>query len=508
MNWVKLYKNEFLIILFSFSFLIFFRYQFSQGLYQDDEVAHYHNMLEFWKNPKVIMDSWAKPGYKILFVIPALLGESFLFLLNTLLSSLSVLFVYKSLQRIENRLAILGVIIFFTQSQFLHIATRNYAENLASFFIALAIWALVKKNYTVFSLIVSYLFLIRTEMGFSIPVAALFLISQKKWKYIPLLAAFPVLFLVINYIAFYDPFYFMREAEEKREIYRNIYPRRGFFHFIHTAPIIWGPIATFILSIFIIFFFKQLAPFRHVFLIFFLPYFGFHLLNNIEGLEIGYATGGNLRYMTALSSVVSFISTGVLKSSLPRKPLIASIIIVVALLSYFTTFSHNNITYVEQRNFLPFFGYVVGILILFFHQRMSKFFIAGLSLLTLSFNIVKMKWNDEHMALKRAVDYLKKNNITLEKFPKVLIAHPTFFYFYEKVPSQFDNVVTAWGVDTFQLKELPPNSIIFWENHYFYRPLQIKTSTPLEFMLNNPDKFVKINEWLGGNFYLAMFIKK
>ena len=47
----------------------------SEGFYQHDEAAHFLNMLDFWRQPSLILDNWAKPGYKIIFVLPALLGH-------------------------------------------------------------------------------------------------------------------------------------------------------------------------------------------------------------------------------------------------------------------------------------------------------------------------------------------------------------------------------------------------------------------------------------------------
>lgn len=45
------------IIYFSYSF-------FSNGFYQDDEVAHFINMRDFWSNPWIIMSNWANPAGK------------------------------------------------------------------------------------------------------------------------------------------------------------------------------------------------------------------------------------------------------------------------------------------------------------------------------------------------------------------------------------------------------------------------------------------------------------
>ncbi|WP_315814599.1 hypothetical protein [Paraflavitalea speifideaquila] len=70
----------------------------SDGFYQGEEGAQYINMLEFWRDWKVIMGNWPKTGWKLVYALPALLGQQAVILLNCILSAftafLCIRFVY------------------------------------------------------------------------------------------------------------------------------------------------------------------------------------------------------------------------------------------------------------------------------------------------------------------------------------------------------------------------------------------------------------------------------
>src|SRR5579872_3025287 len=78
---------------------------FSAGFYQHDEIGHYFNMREFWNNPNVILGNSAKTGYKLVYVIPALLGNKFLVFFNSAITAFTCFLVYKIAQTIGSKFA-------------------------------------------------------------------------------------------------------------------------------------------------------------------------------------------------------------------------------------------------------------------------------------------------------------------------------------------------------------------------------------------------------------------
>ena len=76
--------------------IVYFSYSyFSNGFYQDDEVAHYINMRDFWTNPWIILSNWGKPGWKIFLELPSLLGYKWVLFFNSLITSLTTFFTIK-----------------------------------------------------------------------------------------------------------------------------------------------------------------------------------------------------------------------------------------------------------------------------------------------------------------------------------------------------------------------------------------------------------------------------
>ena len=69
---------------FAFSFV-------SEGFYQQDEAVHYVSMKRFWFNPNRILSNWEKPGFKLVYALPSLLGVHFVTFFNCLYLDASAL---------------------------------------------------------------------------------------------------------------------------------------------------------------------------------------------------------------------------------------------------------------------------------------------------------------------------------------------------------------------------------------------------------------------------------
>jgi hypothetical protein len=69
--------------------------------YHDAEIAQFLYMIDFWKNPSLILGNNPKPGYKIFMVLPALLGYEPVLFVNSLIAGLTVYFTYRLLKVYE-----------------------------------------------------------------------------------------------------------------------------------------------------------------------------------------------------------------------------------------------------------------------------------------------------------------------------------------------------------------------------------------------------------------------
>src|SRR6185312_11495398 len=147
-------------------FLVYVAYSFfSNGFYQHDEIGHYFNMREFWSNPNVILGNSAKTGYKLIYVIPSLLGNKFLVYFNAAFAAFTCFLTYKVAQRIGSKFAWLALQPYWIQLSF-----RNYADTFSGFVLLLALYFHSEKKYVASSLILSFAGIIRQEFLLLIPV--------------------------------------------------------------------------------------------------------------------------------------------------------------------------------------------------------------------------------------------------------------------------------------------------------------------------------------------------
>src|SRR5438270_10212338 len=92
--------------------VIYYSYRYiAVGFYQDDEIAQYINMIQFWHDPWAILGNGPKPGYKIFMVLPALFGYDYVLMLNSLIAAVTVYMTYFLLRTYKIPYAIFGALL-------------------------------------------------------------------------------------------------------------------------------------------------------------------------------------------------------------------------------------------------------------------------------------------------------------------------------------------------------------------------------------------------------------
>jgi len=134
-------------------FLSYVAYSFfSKGFYQHDEIGHYFNMREFWNNPNAILGNSAKTGYKLFYVLPALLGNKFLIFFNAGITAFTCYLVYKVALRIGSKFAWLAFFMLALQPYWIQLSFRNYADTFSGFILASTLFFHYRKKYITASL--------------------------------------------------------------------------------------------------------------------------------------------------------------------------------------------------------------------------------------------------------------------------------------------------------------------------------------------------------------------
>jgi hypothetical protein len=215
----------------------------SPGFYQHDEVAHYLNMVEFWYDPRNIVTLWAKPGFKIFYVLPAKLGEWAVTLLTTLLAAGSGFIAYLIAREYKLRFALAAVLLCGLQPFFYQTGFRNYSEFLTAVVIGLGTLYYVKEKYLWAAFFFSYSFALRQETALITLIIGLTLLYRRQYLAFLMLGWTPLALNLVGWLAHGDPLWAITSVTAASEKYD--YPPMGFWHYWTWFIPIMGVVPTF-----------------------------------------------------------------------------------------------------------------------------------------------------------------------------------------------------------------------------------------------------------------------
>ncbi len=508
--------------------LVYFVYSiFSNGFYQDDEIGHYFNMIRFWDNPSSILGNWAKPGYKLVLVLPALLGYQFVVFFNTLITTATVLMVYLVGRQLKIKNSSVIALIFAFQPFILQFSFRCYAEMLSGLLVLLTLYFYYKKNNILTAVFSTWTFAVRQEFALiSIILGVIFMIPVYKKLFdkndteiqakplshyllhnvLPfiLLGLSPVLIDVLGFIAKGDPFYLLTDM--KNIGFDMLFPKKGFFHYPGMLIFIIGPIS---FGLFLLGYFGFLrkkgaikdyfSKYGMLFTVFTI-YFGLQIIFAWDYVNIG-ANPGTLRYIVPISPIAALIGgiglEYILKGDSKKYVyliLSAGVIITLAFLSYKTdkTIMLSDDEYFKFTIMLILFSLALFTIEL---KMNPKILLSLIVVLGISFTVIDekpMKLDPERITVKEVADWWKSKGYD----SKVTLNNHIFFYFTLGI-DQNKNLEKYPVLIKANLQKVPVGSIVLWDSHYNNRP-EYHLDVPMEFLDNNPN-FKFIQQFLSSN---------
>ena len=200
----------------------------STGWYQHDEVGHFLNMQDFWVQPSKIMGIWAKPGYKIMYVIPAYFGKDFLIFFNCLVAGFMALITYWIAKEFKLKNAWLVMVFVGLQPMLYQISFRNYSEIMVTLFIALVLLFYLRKKYILAAIFASYLIALRQELGLVVVAIGLIYLYRKLWIPFLFLGTVPLLLNIAGWAMSGDPLWLLTQLTGGVP---GKYNQMGFWHF-------------------------------------------------------------------------------------------------------------------------------------------------------------------------------------------------------------------------------------------------------------------------------------
>lgn len=492
--------------------LFYFLYaQKTQGFYQQDEAGHFLSMLNFWYDPKLIMGNWAKPGYKIMYVLTALGGKNAVAFQNCLFAAFSGFFAFKAAKALKAEVPILAFILLVTQPLWISLSFRNYSEIPTAFLLSVALWAHFADRKWLAAIMVSLVVTIRQEFYPFLGLYGLYLLFTKNWLSAFALALFPLVQNLMGWHFFGDPLYLLHQITGQSEGLKDAYPRQGFDHYFLTSAVVFGPLA---LTLFIGYLGACALNRKLPELIIIVPLFGFFLLNclfNWQGHPIGPSTGGNLRYMCVIAPLVSvaaalvFDAFKLLDNKFRLLVFLVPFFLVVAIMM---GYKHNFVSLTDESDPVPALGTVLAIVLIFLPVAASVKVWYGLlvGLLLVLTGVKSVKLSNEDKVCKSLAQWYKTEENSF-KGKTLFINHVMFYYYLGKTDKAMNPSPILLTQEA--LEKAPAGSVIFWDSHYSYRPT-MKRGVPIEYFQQHINDYNLLNEFRAedDSFVIFAFEKK
>lgn len=479
----------------------------SPGMYQQDEAGHYTSMLTIWHAPEKILTNWAKPGYKVLYAIPALFGKQFVIFLNCLLAAFTGFFAYKAAEKQGVETPLLAFILLVTQPLWVELAFRNYSEIPSAFLLSLSYYFWVCDKKLVSAMLASYICTIRQEF---LPIAGLlglYLLWTKEWLAAFSMILFPLGQHVWGWLSFNDPLFLYNQIFGQSADLKDIYPRKGFDHYLKTSIVIFGASAvTYLVAYMGIKALGKKQP-DWILLTPILLYTLINCLFNWQSHPVGPSTGGNLRYLLFVSPLVAVagaIAFDDLRKLAKPYQLIPVIAVLGLLVLAYMNHKHNYIELTEESDTKPLMGVVLASIALFLPLKgwTKVATVAGICALFVLLTVRPKKMSEEDTTCKQAAAWYIEQASTFDK-KLLIVEHPMLYYYMERSPYNFP--IEPQTMTKAHIDSAPAGTLLLWDSHYSFRAKRNANQYNYDFLLNQPDRFRLVQEFVAADQTFGVF---
>jgi hypothetical protein len=464
------------IIYFSYSF-------FSNGFYQDDEVAHFINMRDFWSNPWIIMSNWGKPGWKIFLVLPSLGGYKFVLFFNSLITAITAYYTIQLAKQLNYKNSIIAGIFFAFQPLVLQLSFRSYAEIFTGLLLILTLYFYFRNNFILSALMCGLSFTARQESALLGLILAIYFIIERKYIPIIFLGVFPFILNLLGYLHTGDPVWAWIEMKNLSEF--NLGIERSFFHYFEVYIFITGPIVLAFLILGLIKLFKidknnkEFLKKELLIYLFFFIVFLFQCYLVIKGTN-----PGSWRYVLQVSPFASIIALRGFNDTLDinkNKYILPVLVFFILIVLLFLSRQATGLVVTEQAEYskLIVLLLVTGGIFVFIKWPSTvlfKQFMIFIFLLTAGYTFLTEKPKQEgpeNIAVDKIAEWYKQNS---NNSSEVLYNH-SLILFYANIFGRDKDRFKILNIKS--LDEAAKGSIVIWDSHYSYRP-EYKNDTKLE----------------------------
>lgn len=144
----------------------------ANGAYHDDDLKHY--LFARWSriDPRYLVNAWGRPGFTLLYAVPAQLGWRACRLVSVALTAVTAWATFAAATRLGLRRAVWVIPLLYIQPLVTHLSLTTLTETPAAMYVALATWALLAGRTRCSAAVMSLTLITRHEAIVLLPVWA------------------------------------------------------------------------------------------------------------------------------------------------------------------------------------------------------------------------------------------------------------------------------------------------------------------------------------------------
>jgi hypothetical protein len=196
-----------------------------------DSIAHFLYAKYAPMHLELYLDHWAKPIFVLLASPFAQFGFVGVKVFNSITTFFTIYFTFRISELLGIKNAYLSSIILIFTPLYYIITFSGLTEPLFALALAVGTFYILKRNFIIATIIISFLPFIRSEGLIIIGVFVLYFIVKKLWQYIPLFGLGHAIYSIIGYFKFGDLLWVFNKIPYAR--LSSNYGNGDLFHFVH-----------------------------------------------------------------------------------------------------------------------------------------------------------------------------------------------------------------------------------------------------------------------------------
>jgi hypothetical protein len=145
----------------------------STGVHHLDDLTHFLMARWAWTRPEYFVHAWGRPGFTVLYAIPAALGWAVARAWSAILCAIIAWLSYCIAAKLGLRHAWLAPVFVYAQPRFVTLSMTTLTETAMGFYLTLAVWLALRAHWRAAFIVLSPALLSRHEAAVLIPVFVL-----------------------------------------------------------------------------------------------------------------------------------------------------------------------------------------------------------------------------------------------------------------------------------------------------------------------------------------------